>query len=154
MNGKHLVIWGIGFKARTDDLRESKPVEIARKLMDRGAHLHIFDTVSGALSNFKKENPEYEGRYTMYNDQYEMFSNPIDGLIIGNEHEKFRNPDFDELETMRGKNVYDGKNILNNYLIKKLTKKNFQYKSVGKDSVVNGLDRSKLVNFLLDKYMD
>jgi UDPglucose 6-dehydrogenase len=152
--GKNFVIWGIGFKARTDDLRESKPVEIARLLMDRGAHVHIYDTVSGALTNFKRENPAYEGKYTLYQDQYQMFSNEIDGLIIGNEHEKFRNPDLDQLSNMRHKNVYDGKNILNNYLIKLLTSRGFLYKSVGKDSVVNGLDRSNLVNFLLDKYMD
>jgi len=152
--GKHFAIWGIGFKARTDDLRESKPVEVARKLMDSGAHVHIYDTVSGALTNFKRENPAYEGKYTLYQDQYAMFSNDMDGLIIGNEHEKFRNPDLQQLDLLRSKNVYDGKNILNNYLIKQLTKRGIQYKSVGKDSVVNGLDRSKLVNFLLDKYMD
>jgi hypothetical protein len=83
-----------------------------------------------------------------------MFSNEIDGLIIGNEHEKFRNPDLEMLNTMRSRHVYDGKNILNNYLIRGLTKMQIQYKSIGKDSVVNGRDRSKLVNFLLDKYMD
>lgn len=154
LEGTNFVIWGIGFKARTDDLRESKPVEIARKLMDNGAHVHIYDTVSGALTNFEKENPTYSHRFTLYHDQYEMFSNKIDGLIIGNEHEKFRNPDIDKLTTMRHKYVYDGKNILNNYLIKYLTRLQFQYKSVGKDSVVNGLDKVKLVNFLQEKYMD
>jgi UDPglucose 6-dehydrogenase len=154
VSGKHFVVWGIGFKARTDDLRESKPVEIARKLMDNGAHIHIFDTVSGALTNFEKENNSYSGKYTLYQDQYAMFSENIDGLIIGNEHEKFRNPDLDVLQSMRNKNLYDGKNILNNYLIRHLTRLGFQYKSVGKDSVVNGLDRSKLVKFLQDKYMD
>ena len=150
----HFAIWGIGFKARTDDLRESKPVEIARKLMDHGAHVHIYDTVPAAMNNFKRENPKFVDRYTLHNEQYEMFTDEIDGLIIGNEHEKFRNPDLDKLSKMRNKNVYDGKNILNNYLIKYMTALKFQYKSVGKDSVVNGLDKTKLVNFLLDKYMD
>ena len=154
LEGKNFILWGIGFKARTDDLRESKPVEIARKLMDHGAFIHIYDTVPGAMSNFKRENPGYLDRCSLHNEQYEMFSDQIDGLIIGNEHEKFRNPDLDKLSIMRCKNVYDGKNILNNYLIKHLTKLQFQYKSVGKDSVVNGLDKTKLVNFLLDKYMD
>ena len=151
---RNFIVWGIGFKARTDDLRESKPVEIARKLMEMGAHIHVFDTVSGALTNFERENPDYQGKYTLYQDQYSMFTEKIDGLIIGNEHEKFRNPDLDLLESMRNKNVYDGKNILNNYLIKRLTKLGFTYKSVGKDSVVNGLDRTKLIKFLHEKYMD
>lgn len=154
MEHTNFIIWGIGFKARTDDLRESKPVEIARRLMDSGAHVHIYDTVPGALSNFERENQDYADQFTLHYDQYEMFSDEIDGLIIGNEHEKFRNPDIDRLTIMRHKNIYDGKNILNNYLIKYLTRLQFQYKSVGKDSVVNGLDKAKLVDFLRDKYMD
>jgi UDP-glucose 6-dehydrogenase len=154
MKHTNFIIWGIGFKARTDDLRESKPVEIARRLMDSGAHVHIYDTVPGALSNFERENQDYADKFTLHYDQYEMFSDEIDGLIIGNEHEKFRNPDIDRLTIMRHKNIYDGKNILNNYLIKYLTRLQFQYKSVGKDSVVNGLDKAKLVDFLRDKYMD
>jgi len=154
LENTNFIIWGIGFKARTDDLRESKPVEIARKLMDNGAHVHVYDTVPGALNNFERENTKYSDRFTLHHDQYEMFSNEIDGLIIGNEHEKFRNPDMDKLTAMRHKYIYDGKNILNNYIIRYLTKEQFQYKSVGKDSVVNGRDKTKLVNFLRDKYMD
>ena len=151
---KNFVIWGVGFKARTDDLRESRPVVIARKLMDLGAHVHIYDTVPGALSNFEKENQSYQGKYTIYHEQYEMISEQMDGLIIGNEHEKFRNPDVGEINVMRGKHIYDGKNILNNKLINHMAKQGFKYRSVGKDGVVNGLDKQRLVRFLERKYMD
>lgn len=154
VSGKNFVIWGVGFKARTDDLRESRPVIIARKLMDLGAHVHIYDTVSGALTNFKSENQSFDGKYTIYNEQYEMISNDIDGLVIGNEHEKFRNPDVVKLSVLRGKHIYDGKNVLNNKLIRHLSEEGFKYRSVGKDGVVKGLDKQRLVSFLEEKYMD
>ncbi len=152
--GKNFIVWGIGFKARTDDLRESKPVEVARELMDKGAHIHIYDTVKGALDNFVAENLSYVGKYTIHTAQYGMVSETIDALIIGNEHEKFRNPDVDLLNVMRGKYIFDGKNILNNYLIKDLTAKGFIYKSIGKDAVANEIDKNKLVDFLKNEYMD
>ncbi len=154
LEDRHFVIWGIGFKARTDDLRESKPVQVARELMDKGAHVHIYDTVRGALDNFVVENPSYEGKYSVYHEQYEMISEEIDGLIIGNEHEKFRNPDIDKLAQMRGRHVFDGKNILNNHIINGLKSKEFTYKSIGKDTVAMSVDKSKLINFLRNEYMD
>ena len=154
LSGKNFIIWGIGFKARTDDLRESKPVQVARELMDRGAHVHIYDTVKGALQNFEIENPSYKGKYSIYHEQYEMVNGNIDALIIGNEHEKFRNPDVHKLDHMRGKHIFDGKNILNNYLIKSLKDKGFKYKSVGKDTVANPVDKTKLIDFLKHEYMD
>lgn len=154
LSDKNFIIWGIGFKARTDDLRESKPVQVARELMDKGAHVHIYDTVQGALDNFVSENPSYKGKYSIYNEQYEMVNDQMDGLIIGNEHEKFRNPDVNRLEEMRGKNIFDGKNILNNYLIKSLKSKGFDYKSIGKDTVAKEVDQNKLINFLKNEYMD
>ena len=143
LSDKHFALWGIGFKARTDDLRESKPVEVAKALMDNGAHLHIYDTVDAALTNFENENPSYKGKYTLYKEQYFTISQHTDGLIIGNEHEKFRNPDLEVLKEMRRKRIYDGKNILNNRLIKSLHEHGFTYRSVGKDAVVNEVDKKK-----------
>ncbi|MDH3709364.1 MAG: nucleotide sugar dehydrogenase [Cyclobacteriaceae bacterium] len=154
LKGKNIAIWGIGFKARTDDLRESKAVEVARFLMDHGTHAFIFDTVKGALTNFEIENQQYKGKFTICQDQYQMFDQDLDGLVIGNEHEKFRNPKMSQLKKMRALNIYDGKNILNNQLIRQLTQEGFNYKSVGKDTVVNGVDKDRLVHFLREKYMD
>ncbi|MDN5201785.1 UDP-glucose/GDP-mannose dehydrogenase family protein [Fulvivirgaceae bacterium BMA10] len=154
LSGKNFIVWGIGFKARTDDLRESKPVQVAKELMDRGAHVHIYDTVAGALTNFVNENNCYEGKFTLHHEQYEMVSEAIDGLVIGNEHEKFRNLNIKILKIMRGKHIYDGKNILNNRLIKDLIASGFTYKSIGKDSVASEIEKNKLISFLKNEYMD
>ena len=154
LQGKNFLIWGIGFKARTDDLRDSKAVEVARQIMDHGGTVHIYDTVPGALSNFENENKTYSDQYQLYRSQYEMDFTKIDALIIGNEHEKFRNPRMDHLSTMRSKHIYDGKNILSNHLIRKLNEQGYIYKSVGKDSVVQGVSKNALISFLQEKYMD
>jgi len=154
LKDKNFIIWGVGFKARTDDLRDSKAVEVARKLMDHGGMVHIYDTVDGALLNFENENQQYQGQFALYRSQYDMDFSKMDALIIGNEHEKFRNPNIEHLDSMRSKHIYDGKNVLSNHLIRKLHKNGYIYKSVGKDSVVNGVQKSELIAFLQEKYMD
>ena len=154
LEGKNFIIWGIGFKARTDDLRDSKAVEVARQIMDEGGLVHIYDTVTAARTNFAKENEKYAGLFTLYQGQYDMDFTKMDALIIGNEHEKFRNPNHEFLNQMRSKHIYDGKNVLSNHLIRNLHSNGFIYKSVGKDSVVNGVSKDQLISFLQKKYMD
>ncbi|MFM8857205.1 MAG: UDP-glucose dehydrogenase family protein [Actinomycetota bacterium] len=46
---KRIAVWGLTFKARTDDLRDSPSVEIVTRLLASGAQVAIFDpTVSAA----------------------------------------------------------------------------------------------------------
>jgi hypothetical protein len=55
---------------------------------------------------------------------------------------------------MRGKYIFDGKNILNNFLIRDLKEKGFEYRSIGKDTVARDVDKTKLISFLKNEYMD
>lgn len=41
--GAKVLLVGLAFKAETDDLRESPAVDMARKLLDRGFALHVYD---------------------------------------------------------------------------------------------------------------
>ncbi len=43
VDGKQLAVWGLTFKARTDDLRESPSLAIIRRLIERGAKVRAFD---------------------------------------------------------------------------------------------------------------
>ena len=46
---KKIAVWGLTFKARTDDLRDSPSVEIVTRLLASGARVTVFDpTVSSA----------------------------------------------------------------------------------------------------------
>ena len=50
LEGKLVAVWGLTFKANTDDRRHSPAITIARKLLLAGAHLAVFDpTVVGAV---------------------------------------------------------------------------------------------------------
>ena len=53
LKGKKICLWGLTFKANTDDLRESPALKIATKLISRGAQLSAYDpTVHDTLSSF------------------------------------------------------------------------------------------------------
>ena len=43
LNGKKVAVWGLTFKARTDDIRDSPAVGIAGLLADAGAAVHAYD---------------------------------------------------------------------------------------------------------------
>jgi UDPglucose 6-dehydrogenase len=48
LEGKVIAVWGLAFKAGTDDIRDSPAVNIVRRLIDRGAQVQAFDPVATA----------------------------------------------------------------------------------------------------------
>jgi UDPglucose 6-dehydrogenase len=51
LDGQIVAVWGLTFKARTDDLRQSPSLEICGELVKRGAKVRAYDpTVHGPLS--------------------------------------------------------------------------------------------------------
>ena len=54
VDGKVVAAWGLTFKARTDDLRDSPSLEIIRRLVDQGATVQAYDpTVRRELPGMK-----------------------------------------------------------------------------------------------------
>jgi UDPglucose 6-dehydrogenase len=43
LRGRRIALWGLTFKAGTDDLRESPAMTIAQRLLDLGASVHAYD---------------------------------------------------------------------------------------------------------------
>lgn len=50
--GKKIAIWGLSFKANTDDIRESSAIKVILKLLEEGAKISCYDPV--AIENAKK----------------------------------------------------------------------------------------------------
>ena len=48
LTGKRIAIWGIAFKAGTDDTRDSPALEVARRIMKEGATVTAFDPLAQA----------------------------------------------------------------------------------------------------------
>jgi UDPglucose 6-dehydrogenase len=46
VTGKKIAVWGLTFKANTDDTRDSPAVEIVRRLVMSGALVHGFDPMA------------------------------------------------------------------------------------------------------------
>ena len=53
--GKKVGVWGLTFKANTDDLRESPAIEVVKRLIGRGAKVIAFDPMVQVLNDLKIE---------------------------------------------------------------------------------------------------
>lgn len=51
--GKTIAVWGLAFKAGTDDIRESSSIKLIKKLIQEGAKVQCYDPI--ALENTRKE---------------------------------------------------------------------------------------------------
>ena len=106
LGGKTFALWGLAFKPKTDDIRESPSLVIIEKLLKAGCRLKATDPE--AIPEVKKKFPteiEYHAnRYQTLND--------ADGLILCTEWPEYRVPDFDELrKRMKQKVIFDGRNL-------------------------------------------
>ena len=102
LEGKTVGVWGLTFKARTDDLRESPSLGIVAELAARGARVQGYDpTVDGPLDNM-----------VVCADPYSA-SQGADVLALLTEWDEFRWVDIDKVaRLMHGTRVVDARNLL------------------------------------------
>jgi len=118
------ILW-VAFKPDTDDLRESKWIEIIKKLMYAWVKLKVFDYNKEALINFKKyldwmilQNSRWFFWVEIVNIFEELVSNS-DSLIITLEDRKILNEDLSKIN-LKDNIIFDGKNILDKNTINNL----------------------------------
>src|ERR1700690_1572290 len=58
LKGKTIGLLGLAFKPHTDDLREAPALDIARKLIERGARVKVHDPV--AMERFKLDHADLD----------------------------------------------------------------------------------------------
>ena len=104
--GKTFAIWGLAFKPKTDDVRESPSLSIIKTLLKSECQIKVTDPK--AIAETKKL---FFDKVTYFSNHYETLNN-VDGLIICTEWTDYRNPDFDKLRTkMKQKVIFDGRNL-------------------------------------------
>ena len=130
LRGKNFALWGLAFKPETDDIREAPSLDIINELTLAGANIVSYDPE--AMPNVKK----LIGDKIKYaNSSLEALKN-VDALLIATEWAAFRNPDFNEMNSlMKNPIIFDGRNL---YSIESMIKRNFYYQSIGRQ-VVNKL---------------
>ncbi len=100
LRGRRIAMWGLAFKAGTDDIRESPAVRIARLLQAEGATVCAFDPEATAVEIDNATSPLEAAR-------------GADVLLVVTEWPEFQKVDLNQVrEVMRGHRVVDARNLL------------------------------------------
>ena len=128
LSGKTLAIWGLSFKAGTDDMRESSSVTIIKKLIKKGAKIQAHDPEAMKMAR----TTEYFGEHPKINyfdDKYEALDN-ADALLIITEWKEFRTPDFEEIKKrLKNPTIFDGRLL---YEPERMKDFSIKYYSIGR----------------------
>jgi UDPglucose 6-dehydrogenase len=105
--GKTICIWGLTFKANTDDLRESPSIAVIERLIGRGASVVAFDPVITNVDNKKIKIAK----------SIEESCTAADAILVLTEWEQFKkvNPNA-VMDLVSNKVVIDSRNILDKNL--------------------------------------
>jgi UDPglucose 6-dehydrogenase len=129
LEGRKVALWGLAFKAETDDIREAPSLEIIAGLLREGVTITAYDPV--ATDNVAKYFPR-EDNLLFAENQYDALKD-AEILIIATEWNTFKNPDFTKMkELMAGVTVFDGRNL---YDLGIMRENGFEYFSVGRRAV-------------------
>lgn len=103
LSGRTVAVWGLTFKALTDDLRDSPAIEIIDRLLERGAIVRAYDpTVT---------EPPVAG-IEIAPDPYRACEG-AEVVALLTEWDEFRNLDFDRVgEALARRVIVDGRNLL------------------------------------------
>jgi len=124
LKGKVVAVWGLSFKPKTDDIRESSAVYLVEKLLEAGVRVRAYDPA--AMEETKKQ---INNRIYYAEDPYDAVKG-ADALALMTEWPEFHLPDFGKMsELMNGKVVFDGRNI---YDPEELRSKGFVYFGIGR----------------------
>jgi len=128
LGDRKIAMWGVAFKARTDDVRESPAITIAQRLVGAGACLAVHDpeAMETAKTVLGDKQIDYcPGMYDPLTD--------ADALVICTEWQEFRTPDFERMaELMSGDVIFDGRNL---YDPEWMAATPFRYYSIGRAAV-------------------
>ncbi|MCP4593673.1 MAG: UDP-glucose/GDP-mannose dehydrogenase family protein [bacterium] len=119
-----LAVWGLAFKSRTDDVRESPAIAAIRMFQDRGMKIRAFDPE--AMDNTRAA---LGSDLEAFDDCYGPLEG-ADGLVIFTDWPEFRMPDFERMKRqLRHPLVFDGRNLYEPRIMKK---HGFEYHCIGR----------------------
>jgi UDPglucose 6-dehydrogenase len=119
VSGLTIAAWGLAFKARTDDLRDSPALDIIRRLTGRGATVRAYDpAVHSPIEGIE-----------VCGDPYAACEN-ADVLVVLTEWDEFRWLDLDKVAAaMTGLAIVDSRNVLDRAAA---ARRGFNYQGIGR----------------------
>ncbi|HEY4671721.1 MAG TPA: UDP-glucose/GDP-mannose dehydrogenase family protein [Gemmatimonadaceae bacterium] len=124
--GKRIALWGLAFKAGTDDMREAPALSIIDALLEDGVTICAHDPAAmdharGLLGN----------RIDFAETNYEALAG-ADALVVVTDWMEYRHPNFDRVKsTLRQPVIVDGRNL---YDVEKMRELGIRYHSIGRPS--------------------
>jgi len=131
IRGAQIAVWGLAFKADTDDIRESAALDVIQYLLDKGAHVKATDPK--AMENMKQ----------VFKDRVDWMHDPVscaagsDAVALLTDWPQYTTLPFRKIAaTMNNPVIFDGRNCLNRDVMRET---GFQYYPMGRPAVENTL---------------
>jgi UDPglucose 6-dehydrogenase len=131
IEGAKIAVWGLAFKADTDDIREAPAIDVIRYLLDRGARVAATDPKG--MENMKQ----------IFKDEVEWSPDPVhaaagaDAVALLTDWPTYTTLPFRKIAaTMNQPIIFDGRNCLHRDVMREA---GFQYYPMGRPAVENTL---------------
>ncbi len=125
--GRRFALWGLAFKANTDDVREAMSLELVEALLALGAALtvHDFEAMPAVTAALGDRVAFAEGPYRACEG--------ADALLVATEWPQYRSADLDRAAAgLRAKVMFDGRNL---FRPEAMRETGWTYHSIGRGSV-------------------
>jgi UDPglucose 6-dehydrogenase len=129
--GRLLSLWGLAFKANTDDMREASSLDVIQTLTAAGVQVKAFDPAAGGRAiDLFKANPLLQ----ICEQQYDTLEG-AEALAVVTDWNQFRNPDFGRMKSLlKMPVIFDGRNLYDPEFV---SAQGFDYYSIGRAPMVN-----------------
>jgi UDPglucose 6-dehydrogenase len=124
LSGRTIAVWGLAFKAETDDVRESPALVLVEALLGAGAKVRAHDPAAVETARH-----QLGDRVTYATSAYDALAG-ADALVIVTEWREYRNPDFARVkQSLSRALIVDGRNL---YEPSRLAELGFTYDCIGR----------------------
>jgi UDPglucose 6-dehydrogenase len=124
LTGQTVGLWGLAFKAGTDDMRESPAIPLVEALLEAGATVRAHDPQAGEAAR-----RIFGSRIGYCDDPYECVRG-ASALVVVTEWLMYRTPDFERIRALMHRALLvDGRNL---YSPERVRRYGFDYDSIGR----------------------
>jgi UDPglucose 6-dehydrogenase len=126
LRSTRVAVWGLAFKAGTDDMREAPSLTLIEGLLGEGATICAHDPAAMEHTRSLLGN-----RIDYAETNYEALAG-ADALVVVTDWNEYRHPDFERVKrTLKQPVVVDGRNL---YDVEKMRELGVRYHSIGRPS--------------------
>ena len=127
LKGRRFALWGLAFKANTDDIRESMSLELIEGLVTLGAEVVVHDFAAMEAVKAKI------GGRVLYAETPLAACEGADALLIATEWAQYREADLDAVaKALKARCIFDGRNL---FRPEAMEARGWTYLSIGRRAV-------------------